>query len=96
MSRVDEPQDVCQANDLLAGFVEEGYPEGLGETLPELVAGPHLQRLAVAHHGFGGPGGGGAGEPFPVGFAAGEHGDGQHVDHEVLVDVGAGCAGRRS
>ena len=59
MSRDDAPHEVCQTCSSLPGLVEEGDVEHPGEVLPELVAGAHLQRLAVAHHGFARPGGGG-------------------------------------
>ncbi len=71
----------------LSGLVEECGVEHAGEVLPELVAGSHLQRLAVAHHCFARPGGGGPREALTLGLAPRQDGDGQDVDHEVLVDV---------
>ena len=78
------------------GFVEEGDVEDAGEVLPELVARSHLQRLAVAHHCFAGPGGGGPREALALGLAPREDRDGQDVDHEVLVDVVRGSASAKS
>ena len=71
----------------MARFVEELYVERLGEILPQFVARPHLEGLAVAHHRFGGPGRRRAGETFLVGFAPDKNRDSQHVDHEVRVDL---------
>ena len=48
--RVVTPHDVVQHELLAALVVEVADVEGLGEVLAELVAGAHLQRLAVAHH----------------------------------------------
>ena len=61
--------------------------EGPGEVLAQLVAGAHLQGLAVAHHRLAGEGVDGAGEALPAGLAALEHGDREHLDHEVAVDL---------
>lgn len=72
---------------LLARFVREADAESLREALAELVAGTHLEGFAIADHGFGGPGCGGAGEAFAFGLAPEQHGDRHHVDHEVGVDV---------
>ena len=64
-----------------------GDAEGDGEVLPELMAGAHLQRLAVAHHPLAGPGPGGAGEPLARRLVPGQHGHRQRVDHGGPVDV---------
>ena len=48
--RVETPHDVVQHGCWWPVGVEVGDVEGLGEVLAELVAGAHLQRLAVAHH----------------------------------------------
>ena len=85
--RVDTPHDVCQACSVGARRRLEGDVERLGEVLAQLVAGAHLQRLAVAHHPLEGVGGVGAGEALPLGLAADQHGQGHDVPGEVLVDV---------
>ena len=60
---------------------------GPREVLPELVARPHLQRLAVAHHPLAGPGAVRAGEALARRLVPGQHRHGQHVDHGRAVDV---------
>ncbi len=67
--------------------VGEGDVEGSGEVLAELVAGPHLQRLAVAHHPLAGPRPVGAGEALAGRLVPREHGQAQHVDHGGAVHV---------
>ena len=69
--------------------------EGPGEVLAQLVAGAHLQGLAVAHHGLTGQGVGGTGEALLGDLAPDVHGQGQHVDHEVAVHLLEDPAGRR-
>jgi hypothetical protein len=64
-----------------------GDAECPGEVLPELVAGRHLQRLAVSHHRLAGHGVDGAGEPLARAFDADGHRDGQRVLQKVAVDV---------
>src|SRR5205823_3291539 len=49
----------------LAALVLEADVERLGEVLRELVAGAHLQRLAVAHHPLARPRADRAGEGLP-------------------------------
>ena len=85
--RVLTPHDVCHTYSWLPGLRRELRPEDLGEVLPELVAGAHLQGLPVAHHRLAGEGVDGAGEALVGRLAAGQHGHGQHVHHEVGVDV---------
>ena len=72
---------------LLAVGVEVLDVEGLGEVLAQLVAGAHLQGLAVAHHGLARHGVDGAGEAVVAGLDAEELGHGEHVHHEVGVGV---------
>ena len=69
---------------VLAG---EGDVEGPGEAVPEVVAGARLEGLPVVHHALHGVGLLGAVELLLVGLAALYHGHGQHVLHEVRVDV---------
>jgi hypothetical protein len=52
----------------------ELHVERLGEVLAQLVAGAHLQRLAVAHHPLAGEGVDRAGEPLAGGLATHQHG----------------------
>lgn len=59
--------------------------EGLGEVLPQLVAGAELERLAVTHHAFAGVGGDRPGEALTGRLQADDHRDAEHVDHQVLV-----------
>ncbi len=62
-------------------------PKARGEVLAELVAGAHLQRLAVAHHRFACERVGGARETFARGLESDDDRHREHVDHEVLVDL---------
>ena len=62
-------------------------PNARGEVLAELVAGGHLQRLAVAHHPFERERVVGAGEALARGLHADDDGHREHVHHEVLVDL---------
>jgi hypothetical protein len=51
---------------LLTVAIGENCAEGLREPLPELVAGAHLQRLAVSHHTLTRPGAHRAGELLAI------------------------------
>ncbi len=73
-----------------------GGVERLREVLAQLVAGAHLQRLAVAHHAFEREGVDGAGEALLGGLAAEHDVDAEHVDHEVRVDLGVDARGVRT
>ncbi len=61
--------------------------KGRGEVLAQLVAGAHLQRLAVAHHPLARPGARGAGEALARRLVPREHRHAQHIDHGREVDV---------
>ncbi len=74
---------------------QEADVERAGEVLAELVAGRHLQRLAVTHHRLEGQGVGGAGEPLLGGLPADEHGYGEHRGHEVQIDLEVDAPGVR-
>ena len=65
----------------------EGDVKGLGEAVAEVVAGAGLEGLVVVHHALHGVGLLRAVELLLVGLAALEDGHGQHVLHEVRVDV---------
>ena len=57
-----------------AACIGIGDAEGVGEVLPELVRGAHLQRLAVAHQALARPGDDGAGELLALRLAAAPRG----------------------
>ena len=65
----------------------EGDVERLGKVLAQLVAGAHLQRLAVAHHRLDREGIGRPGEALLGDLATAEHRDGQVLLHEVGVHL---------
>ena len=69
---------------VLAG---EGDVEGLGKAVAEVVAGARLEGLPVVHHALNGVGLLRAVELLLVRLAAPDHGHGQHILHEVRVDV---------
>ena len=85
--RVEAPQDVCQTYSCSAGLRGELDAERPGEVLAQLVAGAHLQGLAVAHHRLQRPGADGAGEALPGRLVPGEDGHRQHLDHGLAVHV---------
>ena len=64
-------------------FTDEFDVKDFGEVLPEVVAGSHLQRFAVGHHGFQGGGVVGSSEFFAVTFYANDDGDGKVVFYDV-------------
>ena len=64
-----------------------GNAEGLGEAVPEIVAGARLKGLVVVHHALHGVGLLGPLELLLVRLPAPEDGHGQEVLHEVRVDV---------
>ena len=61
--------------------------EGAGEVVPEVVAGPHLQGLAVAHQALAGVGAVGPGEPLGGRLLPGDHRAGQGLLHERPVHL---------
>ena len=77
----------------LPGRIQEVDPERPREVLPQLVAGGHLQGLAVAHHGLAGHGVDRPREPLPLGLVPDQHGEGEAVDEEVAVDLEVDAAG---
>ena len=62
-------------------------PKARGEVLAEVVTRAHLQCLAVAHHRFERERVVGAGEALAPRLQAHDDGEGEHVDHEILVDL---------
>ena len=85
--RVDTPHEVVHASCCVPDSLEVLDVERPGEVLAELVAGAHLEGLAVAHHRLAREGVGRAGEALLRRLAADHHRHGQHVDHEVLVHL---------
>src|SRR5437588_558137 len=77
----------------LPGRGQVADAEGAREVLAQLMAGAHLERLAVPHHRLERVGRRGAGEALPHGLAAHYDRDGQDVDQHVLVDVVQNPAG---
>ena len=77
----------------LVGMVEDvvlagkGDVKRLGKAVAEIVGGARLQRLAVVHHALHGIGLLGAVEFLLIGLLPLHHGHGQHVFHEVGIDV---------
>ena len=76
-SRVETPHDVCHTYSVVPDAFEKVMSKGRGEVLAELVAGSHLQRLAVAHHPFARPRPVGAGKALARRLVAREHRDAQ-------------------
>ena len=77
----------------LVGIVElvvaagEGNIKGPGKAIPEVVGGARLEGLPVVHHALHGIGLLGAVELFFVGLASLHHRHGQHIFHEVGIEV---------
>nr|BFF23920.1 hypothetical protein GCM10025732_18850 [Glycomyces mayteni] len=72
---------------LLAVLALELDVEGLREVLAQLVGGAHLEGLAVAHERLDGERVQGPGEALGLGLDAAQHGQREHVLHEVGVDL---------
>ncbi len=73
---------------LLAALLGEvADVEGAGEVLPELVAGAHLQGLAVAHHALERQGVRRSGEALAGGLAAEDDRHREHLAHEGRIDL---------
>ena len=66
--------------------IREQRAERLREVLAELVAGPHPQRLAVAHHALARPGPHRAGELLALRLQPRENRDRHDVAHDLRVD----------